>query len=85
MIVAICLAIPDGSHYLLVGVWCQPPARISSSTLGSPDVGAGQARVLAQDSIPIPRLVEAELRGDAGLHGAAIALLNHHEPAPAQT
>ena len=38
---------------------------------------------LAQDSIPIPRLVEAELRGDAGLHGAAIALLNHHEPAPA--
>jgi hypothetical protein len=38
---------------------------------------------LAQDSIPIPRLVEAELCGDAGLHGAAIALLNHHEPAPA--
>ncbi len=38
---------------------------------------------LAQDSIPIPRLVEAELRGDAGLHGAAIELLNHHEPAPA--
>jgi glucokinase len=38
---------------------------------------------LAQDSIPIPRLVEAELRGDAGLHSAAIELLNHHEPAPA--
>jgi hypothetical protein len=38
---------------------------------------------LAKDSIPIPRLVEAELCGDAGLHGAAIALLNHHEPAPA--
>jgi hypothetical protein len=36
---------------------------------------------LAKDSIPIPRQVEAELRGDA--HGAAIALLNHHEPAPA--
>ena len=38
---------------------------------------------LAQDSIPLPRLVEAELRGDAGLHGAAIALLNHYERAPA--
>ena len=37
---------------------------------------------LAQDSIPIPD-VEAELRGDAGLHDAAIELLNHHEPAPA--
>ena len=35
---------------------------------------------LAQDSIPSP---EAELRGDAGLHDAAIELLNHHEPAPA--
>jgi hypothetical protein len=38
---------------------------------------------LAQDSIPLPRLVEAELHSDAGLHGAAIALLNHYEPAPA--
>ena len=38
---------------------------------------------LAQDSIPLPRLVEAELGGDAGLHGAAIALLNHYERAPA--
>ena len=38
---------------------------------------------LAQDSIPLPRLVEAELHGDAGLHGAAIALLNHYERAPA--
>ena len=38
---------------------------------------------LAQDSIPLPRLVEAELHSDAGLHGAAIALLNHYERAPA--
>ena len=39
---------------------------------------------LAQDSIPLPRLVEAELRGDAGLYGAAIALLNHYERAGAR-
>ena len=36
---------------------------------------------LAQDSIPIPG--GAELRGDAGLHDAAIEILNRHEPAPA--
>jgi glucokinase len=31
---------------------------------------------LAKDSIPVPVLVEAELRGEAGLHGAALALVD---------
>jgi glucokinase len=33
---------------------------------------------LDHDAIPAPRLVAAKLRGDAGLHGAAIALLNRY-------
>ena len=34
---------------------------------------------LAQDSIPPPKLLEAELGGDVGLHGAALALLGRYE------
>jgi glucokinase len=37
---------------------------------------------LAQDSIPIPDLVEPALGGDAGLHGAALALRARYEPIP---
>ena len=34
---------------------------------------------LAQDSIPAPKLLVAELGGDVGLHGAALALLGRYE------
>ena len=37
---------------------------------------------LAQDSIPVPKLFEAELPGDVGLHGAALALRSHYESDP---
>ena len=37
---------------------------------------------LAQDSIPIPDLVKPTLGGDAGLHGAALALRTRYEPVP---
>ena len=36
---------------------------------------------LAQDSIPMPQLVQPSLGGDAGLHGAALMLLAHYEAA----
>ena len=59
------------------------PSKDADAARFAADRSLSPATSLAQDSIPLPRLVEAELRGDAGLHGAAIALLNHYERAPA--